>query len=80
MRSPVRDTSQICMVLHDIVRCLILFIPLQEPNMTQNEVSQKFEKNGHHRDAVPQPASPHYEAILVQIVSASFLAKEEPHF
>ena len=50
----VQGTSQICMVLHDIMRCLILCIPLQEPNKTKNEVPQKFKKNMHHRDAVPR--------------------------
>ena len=39
------------MVLHDIMRCLILCIPLQEPNKIKHEVPQKF---GHHRDAVPR--------------------------
>ena len=63
--------------LHDIMRCLILWIPLQEPNKTKNEVPQKFEKNG--ITVMPALASPHYEAILVQIASASFLAKVEPH-
>ena len=74
----MRGTSQIWMVLHDIMRCLILWIPLQEPNKTKNEVPQKFEKNG--ITVMPASASPHYKAILVQIASASFLAKEEPHF
>ena len=50
----VRGTSQICMVLHDIMRCLILCIPLQEPNKIKNEVPQKFEKTMMPRDAVPR--------------------------
>ena len=50
----MRGTSQILMVLHDIMRCLILCIPLQEPNKTQNKVPQKFERTWHHRDAVPR--------------------------
>ena len=37
----VRGTSQICMVLHNIMRCLILCISLQEPNKIKNEVPQK---------------------------------------
>ena len=38
----VWGTLQIWMVLHDIMRCLILCIPLQEPNKTKIEVPQKF--------------------------------------
>ena len=60
--------------LHDIMRCLILWIPLQEPNKIKNEVPQKFGKNLDANDTVPR-----HHLILrqfwVQIASASFLAK-----
>ena len=45
VRSPMQDTSQICIVLHDILRCLTLCHPLQEQNKTNNEVSHDSIKN-----------------------------------
>ena len=70
------------MVLHDIMRCLILCIPLQEPNKTQNEVPQKFEKTWHHRDAVPRhhvmprQFGPNCLGIIFGKRGASFLSLE----
>ena len=45
VRSPVRGTSHICMVLHYIMRCLILCHSLQEQNKTKNEVPHDSIKN-----------------------------------
>ena len=59
--------------LHDIMRCLILWIPLQEPNKTKNEVPQKFEKNG--ITVMPASASPHYEEIWVKLPRPHFCQK-----